>query len=115
MEFVCLYVEARQQQLVFEYCPENRYKRTSLGESMASIVWKDPVAFDNSGNNLTVTCNPQMGIFPIGRTEVLCQAVVDDNDSTAECTFYVTVFGKNNTKSIMSIPPYSRKKVRTSV
>ena len=97
---MCYFVD--KQPPVFEYCPADRYKNTSLGESTASVVWKDPEAFDNFGNSLTVACNPQKGDFPIGCTEVLCKVVDDNaNGDTAKCIFNVTVFGKNKTKFLL--------------
>ena len=80
---------------MFEYCPVDRFQNTSLGESTGLVVWKDPTAVDNSGDDPTVTCSylPRER-FPIGRTEVGCQAVDKDHNS-AKCTFIVTVFGKN--------------------
>ena len=79
---------------MFEYCPVDLYKNTSLEVSTALVVWKDPEVSDNSGHNPTVTCYPQKGNFTIGHTEVHCEAV-DDNRNKAKCTFNVTVFGKN--------------------
>ena len=79
---------------MFEYCPVDLYKNTSIGESTALVVWKDPEAVDDSRNDPTVTCSPREGNFPIGRTEVYCQAV-DEDGNEAKCTFNVTVFGKN--------------------
>ena len=79
---------------VFEYCPVDQYKNTSLTESTALAVWKDPEVIDNSGNFLNATCYPQKGIFSIGRTEVHCEAI-DGNQNSAKCSFNVIVFGKN--------------------
>ena len=55
-----------------------------------TAIWDDPTASDNSGK-VIVTCDPPSGTtFPIGYTDVTCEAV-DYSKNKAECSFSVNV------------------------
>ena len=55
-----------------------------------TAIWDVPTAFDNSGK-VIVTCDPSSGTtFPIGHTDVTCEAV-DRSKNKAECSFSVNV------------------------
>ena len=78
----------------FKSCPAHLYKETKPDKPTVFVVWKDPVAVDNSGFDPVVTCHPPQGSFSIGNTVVICEAV-DQSNNTVKCSFNVTVKGKN--------------------
>ena len=77
-------------------CPVNQTVNTEQSKAYASVSWTDPQVTDNSGQNLTTTCDAESGSqFGIGETEVTCQAV-DPTGNQATCTCTVNVKGNEN-------------------
>ena len=77
-------------------CPVNQTVNTQPSQAYATVVWIDPQATDNSGQNLTITCDADSGNdFKIGETEVTCDAV-DPTGNQATCTFTVKIEGNAN-------------------
>ena len=60
-------------------------------DSNTIAVTYNPTASDNSGQSITVSCNPPSGhLFPLGETTVTCTATDSSNNDASE-TFTVTV------------------------
>ena len=77
-------------------CPVNQTVITQPSQANATVVWTDPQATDNSGQNLTIACDADSGNdFKIGETEVTCEAV-DPTGNQATCTFTVKIEGNAN-------------------
>ncbi|XP_071959490.1 uncharacterized protein [Antedon mediterranea] len=72
-------------------CPNNTELLTMLGESTVQYFWNNPVAIDNSGNEVTFTSDiPNGSDFESGNTTVTITAD-DGNNNVAYCNFTVTV------------------------
>ena len=79
---------------IFTSCPANQTKETASGLSTALVVWTEPQATDNSGEQTNITCNAKSGSqFEIGETEVVCNAR-DPSGNEAVCSFIIKVKGK---------------------
>ncbi|XP_072024935.1 hyalin-like [Amphiura filiformis] len=61
--------------------------------STAIVKWKQPLATDNSGRDVSVTCNKNSSSrFEIGETDVVCEAR-DWEGKASYCSFTVAVKG----------------------
>ncbi|XP_072017520.1 hyalin-like [Amphiura filiformis] len=71
------------------HCPDQAINR-SHGSPTSVTGWKEPMATDNSGHSLTVTCDPPSGTgnFSNGQKHVICTAV-DEYGNQDSCSFYV--------------------------
>ena len=73
-------------------CVEGQTSQAEKGKATGMVLWKDPIASDNSGN-VSVTCDPPSGThFKIGERPITCEAV-DGSGNRAECSFPVTLIG----------------------
>ena len=78
---------------VFVFCPQTQTPPTQLGQATAVVVWGEPTATDNSGQEPNITCIPKSETrLPIGQTNVNCTAQ-DKSGNMAKCNFVVDVQG----------------------
>ena len=78
-------------------CPANQTLNTAPSQMYAAVIWADPKVTDNSGENLTLSCDFESGSnFEIGETEVICQAM-DPAGNCGTCLFTVKIEGKRIT------------------
>ena len=75
-------------------CPSNQTVNTESSQPHAAVIWADPQVTDNSGENLTKSCDVENGNqFVIGETQVTCQAT-DPAGNRGVCVFTVKIEGK---------------------
>ena len=75
-------------------CPTNQSLETDYGHATAVAVWFPTNATDNSGKNLTTTCNADSGSqFEIGESDIVCETW-DPSGNHATCTFAIKVIGR---------------------
>lgn len=68
-------------------------QETDDGQPTSMVVWKGPLATDNSDITPNVTCQPPSGSnFKIGQTDVICKAT-DRSGNNASCSFQVDMAG----------------------
>uniref|UniRef100_A0A182K190 Sushi, von Willebrand factor type A, EGF and pentraxin domain-containing protein 1 n=1 Tax=Anopheles christyi TaxID=43041 RepID=A0A182K190_9DIPT len=76
----------------FEHCLDGPVHyvsdRSNLHETF--VRWEEPLVYDNSGRNVTVTRNVTFGYLPVGRHAVQYRAV-DPSGNEAECVLHVEV------------------------
>ena len=78
---------------LFDSCPINQTTATESGKATRFVEWDHPIATDNSGDTLTITCDHASGTnFTIGQTPVTCTAL-DAYGNSNSCIFYVDVKG----------------------
>ena len=88
LAYVLIFIDNEAPQII---CIEDQSIQADEG-STAMVIWKSPLASDNSGN-VSVTCNPQSGAnFTIGLAIVICEAI-DGSENSASCSFQVNVTG----------------------
>nr|XP_040233470.2 sushi, von Willebrand factor type A, EGF and pentraxin domain-containing protein 1-like [Anopheles coluzzii] len=77
---------------VFEQCLDGpvHYVSDSANRQETFVRWEEPLVYDNSGRNVTVTQNVTFGYLPAGRHAVRYLAV-DASGNEAECVLRVEV------------------------
>ena len=87
------FIYTDEEQPTIESCPAHIEQETDDGRSTAMVTWQPPVASDNSGEDLSVKCDPASGSnFNIGMTIVTCEAL-DSSGNKATCGFQVIING----------------------
>jgi Concanavalin A-like lectin/glucanases superfamily/HYR domain len=71
-------------------CPQDVNVPNDPGLCSAVVQYVPPTATGGCSSNVTVTCTPPSGLFPVGTTTVTCLATNGAGQS-ATCTFRVTV------------------------
>ncbi|XP_070554253.1 sushi, von Willebrand factor type A, EGF and pentraxin domain-containing protein 1-like [Ptychodera flava] len=87
-------------------CPGDQDVTTEFHKATAKIIWKVPVATDNSGIAPTMAVHPNIQpphAFKIGQTEVT-YTMKDGANLTATCKFVVSVLD-DETPQLISCPP----------
>lgn len=75
----------------------------ATGPGGAVVNFSAPTVTDESGNTLTVSCNPPSGsTFPLGTTTVVCTSAFDSAGTSAVVTFDVTV--QDTTPPMITVP-----------
>ena len=91
-------------------CPVDQTCVARPKQTNTSVAWTDPQGTDNSGQNLTMTCDAESGgQFGIGLTTVTCQAV-DPSGNKATCMFTVKIKGNGYLKACFLISCRGRYK-----
>ncbi|XP_072017472.1 hyalin-like [Amphiura filiformis] len=72
-------------------CPADHDIVTGASQSTAMFIYQTPTATDNSGETITIVCDPPSGSeFPIGQSKVTCEAR-DSSGNSGTCVFQVDV------------------------
>ena len=71
-------------------CPPDLNVANAPGLCSAVVSYTTPSPSDDCGANVTVTCTPSPGVFPIGTSTVTCLAT-NGTGQSAICAFTVTV------------------------
>ncbi|XP_070549857.1 hyalin-like [Ptychodera flava] len=83
-------------------CPANMTVEYDYGKTSAVVVFGGELVTDNSGETLSVTCDPPSNsTFFDGENVVTCSAT-DSEGNTGSCNFTITV--EDTTKPILSCP-----------
>ncbi|XP_072013682.1 uncharacterized protein [Amphiura filiformis] len=83
-------------------CPNSAIYPVPFGTSSRSVTWIEPTAFDNSGEQPTVTRSHLPGqTFPVGTTSVT-YTFTDSSGNQAQCSFSI------NVNVVDTIPPVIR-------
>ncbi|KAJ8036422.1 Hyalin [Holothuria leucospilota] len=78
-------------------CPPNRALVTSAHETTTAVVkWSDISCTNNTDDNIQISCSPRSGsFFHLGKTTVTCTCSDITESKRPQCSFIITVTGKN--------------------